>query len=71
MKVIDLYRKAQGDICGRTELLSVDTCSKYIEDTLGLKEEYAVFMAECAIEALNTSNRHRTDIEPTLNLSSS
>lgn len=42
MKVIDLYRKAQGDIWGRTELLSVDTCSKYIEDTLGLKEEYAV-----------------------------
>ena len=44
MKVIDLYRKAQGDIWGRTELLSVDTCSKYIEDTLGLKEEYAVFI---------------------------
>ena len=56
MKVIDLYRKAQGDIWGKTELLSVDTCSKYIEDTLGLKEEYAVFMAECANEASNRSS---------------
>ncbi|MDD3186159.1 MAG: hypothetical protein PHT76_12745 [Anaerostipes sp.] len=58
MKVIDLYREVQGDIWGRTKFSSVDACAKYIEDTLGLKEDYAVFMAECAIEALKTLKRH-------------
>lgn len=56
LKIIDLYYKVQSHGLGCSDSSSIDDCAIFIEEEIGMKREYALFFAECSVEALRPNH---------------